>query len=99
MPEASDRFFKEEMNKKKITNVGGLTIPLDEEDVAFLRAQVGSEHFKTFERCIKSYKEFCVNRLTMCEPEKLLLAQGQLQGLNAAINLLKHAATEFDITG
>lgn len=99
MPEASDKFFKEEMNKQKVTNIGGLTIPLPEEDVVFLRAQKNSEHFKTFERCIRAYKEYCVNRLTMCKAEELMLAQGQLQGLNAAINLLKHAATEFNING
>ncbi len=99
MAEASDRFFKEEMNKKKITNIGGLTVPLPEEDVIFLQAQKNSEHFRTFERCIRAYKEYCVNRLTLCKSEELMLAQGQLQGLNAAINLLRHASTEFDVKG
>lgn len=96
---AAEEAFQKEMKNDKKVNIGGLIVPLPEEDVAFLRAQKDSEHFRCFARCIKAYKDYCVNRLTMCKPEELLLAQGQLQGLNASINLLTHASTEFDIKG
>ncbi len=86
-----DEHIKEAHASKGTINLGGASVPLAIEDHAFLVANRNSEHFKVFARCIRSYKEFIVNRLALCSREDLQAAQGQLQGINCALNILEMA--------
>ena len=77
--------------RKRMNIGGGFTLPISQEDQAFIRDNRNSEHFRVFFRMIDVYSDYAKGRVMGCPLEEVMQYRGQLQALAGLKTILGFA--------